>query len=147
MGIQLRTISGTLGGPTGLLPGIDLQDLFLIRIDDPAHFCATTVPCPEHCGSADFDTQLWLFDANGLGVLGNNDTAVGSGALGSPIVTGSTLGPFACDETGSHVIAPGLYYIGISNLQVPFSAGGPIFQFDDANVCGPGEVSGPDGPG
>jgi hypothetical protein len=75
----LSRISGSLDGSglMGLVGGQgDFEDMYLIRITDPLNFCATTVPCGPGCGSATFDTQLWLFDANGFGLLGNNDTPI-----------------------------------------------------------------------
>jgi hypothetical protein len=42
--------------------------MYAIYIEDPATFSATTV------GGATFDTQLWLFDANGKGVVANDDS-------------------------------------------------------------------------
>jgi hypothetical protein len=155
-----ETTSGPVGGSIGRISGGldglgaplvggfggDFEDMYLIRIDNPLLFCATTVPCGDGCGSAEFNTQLWLFNANGLGLLGNNDTPT-SQLLGAPLATGSTLGPFACDETQSSIPEPGLYYLAISHNNIPQSTGGPIFAFDDQNLCGLGELSGPDGPG
>lgn len=67
-------------------------DMFAIYISDPGAFSATTV------GATSFDTQLWLFDANGNGVTFNDD----SGGLQSTI-------------TGQFITGPGTYYIAISS--------------------------------
>lgn len=145
----LLRISGTLSTGTALVGSqvFDLQDMYLIRIDDPLAFCATTVMSNLAGGSADFDSKLWLFNASGLGLLGNDDTAVVPLLIGTSTVSGSTLGPFACDETESSIPAPGLYYLAISKAHLPLSNAGPIFNFDDQDLCGPGELSGPDGVG
>ncbi len=72
---------------------VDDVDMFAIQIDDPAAFSATTV------GGADFDTQLWLFDSNGKGVVFNDD----SGGLQSRI-----------DNSTGCITQPGVYYLAIS---------------------------------
>ncbi len=69
-------------------------DMYAILINDPQAFSATTA------GGATFDTQLWLFDANGRGVVFNDDIP-GGGTLLSHI-------------TGQFVPAPGLYHLAIS---------------------------------
>lgn len=96
-------------------------DMFAIYISDPGAFSATTV------GATSFDTQLWLFDANGNGVTFNDD----SGGLQSTI-------------TGQFITGPGTYYIAISSYD------------HDAAGCNGGEIwadtpfgveRAPDGPG
>jgi hypothetical protein len=71
----------------------DDVDMYAIYIEDPATFSATTV------GGATFDTQLWLFDANGKGVVANDDFT----GLQSRI-----------DNTAGCITAPGVYYLAIS---------------------------------
>jgi hypothetical protein len=71
----------------------DDVDMYAICIPDPAAFSATTV------GGATWDTQLWLFNANGLGVVFNDDNP--AGGLQSRI-------------TGALVPAAGTYYLAIS---------------------------------
>lgn len=66
-------------------------DMYAICIPDPASFSATTV------GGASWDTQLWLFDANGMGVTFNDDST----GLQSRI-------------TGTYIPGPGTYYLAIS---------------------------------
>lgn len=136
--LRLDTIEGTLGSTRG----IDREDMYLIRIVDPANFRASTVP--DDGGSAEFDSQLWLFKpivppqpgSASLGLLGNNDFAPGGNQF-------SRLRPMATDGTGAQVTEPGDYFIAISAFgTVPLSVGGPIFQFAAQD-----EVSGPDGPG
>ena len=108
----------------------DLEDLYLIQICDPEDFSAQTFQPP---GNASFDTQLWLFDLDGRGLLGSDDTSN----------TGSRIAAPSTDGTGQIIPGPGLYLLGISSKnRNPVSGGDPIFLFD-----GPQEISGPDGPG
>ncbi|MHC5006537.1 MAG: dockerin type I domain-containing protein [Planctomycetota bacterium] len=73
----LITISGSLAGAAGAAGVDDFEDMYVIRIDDPASFSATTAFFP---GSAEFDSRLYLFTMNGglvvsgFGLLGNEDT-------------------------------------------------------------------------
>lgn len=69
-------------------------DLFCIRIDNPGAFMATTV------GGTSIDTQLFLFDANGLGISHNDDDP--------------TTGVLQSTVTGIFVPSPGLYLLGVS---------------------------------
>lgn len=139
------TIRGTLESASGVSGGeLDLEDMYLIRIDDPENFLATTVPTLG--GSADFDSRLFLFHADfgpdGLGILGNNDTFIPGLGKGE-FSFGSTLTNQATDETGAEVTQAGLYYLAITlTPRVPISEGGQIFRFDFDT-----EISGPDGDG
>ncbi len=122
----LNTIYGELSGFAGAGPGGDFQDMFKISITS-TFFEIFTDATPHPDGSIpNFDTQLFLFDENGFGVLGNNDVA-GAGGFSK------ILGP----------ILPGTYFLAISGLgSDPVSDTGLIFDF-----ATPTEVSGPDGPG
>jgi hypothetical protein len=77
-GLVLLTISGSLDGVAAANGVDDFEDMYLIRIDDPGSFSATTAYFP---GSAEFDSRLYLFEGNGTllatgqGLLGNEDTA------------------------------------------------------------------------
>lgn len=84
----LEHIRGSLSRPTE-----DFVDIYCIRIPDPSNFGATTV------GNASFDTQLFLFDMNGMGVVFDDDA--------NASVTQSTI-------TGALVPAPGIYFLAIS---------------------------------
>jgi len=112
----------------------DFQDMFLIRIVDPVLFLASTSPSFPSA-NATFDSQLFLFDFQGRGVLGNLDDA-------NDMVGGSTLLANSDDGSGASVSQPGLYYLAISGAgSVPVGlVGSTIFQFDDQF-----EISGPDG--
>ena len=63
-----------VGRLTGGLRGIqtDFQDMYCIRITDPAAFSATTVGGPV------FDTQLWLFRPDGTGIVFNDNVSANS---------------------------------------------------------------------
>lgn len=124
----LATIHGQLGGVLRG-PG-DFQDMYRICIADPAFFSAQVL------GDTMFDTQLWLFDGKGRGVLGNDDAAPGAelSMLGNQATDG--VPPFG-------IPGPGIYFLAISGFDSdPLSAPGPIFD----QVLRE-EVSRPDGPG
>lgn len=94
----LTTISGTLGADA---------DVYLIQIDSPAAFAASTV------GGASFDTQLFLFDERGRGITGRDDN--GGGVLQTTL-------------TGQFVPVAGRYYLAISPWdRDPIAAGGEIW--------------------
>jgi len=93
----LTAISGTFGAGD--------VDLYRIFVADPGSFSAAT------CGGSSLDTQLFLFDLNGLGVVGNDDTCAAQSTLTNALVT-----------------SPGVYYLGISEYnRDPASLGGAIF--------------------
>ena len=127
---------------TGWIASASDADTFAIYINDPAAFSASSA------GSMVYDTQLFLFDQNGIGVAANDDIANSSGNYDphSALPAGSIPG----------LTAPGVYYISISSWDYdPHSAGGAIFT-DDTNYDkvvfnnGPGgsqPVSGWDGTG
>lgn len=126
----LTCISGDLSIAQIAL-GSDYEDMYLIRITDPENFFAETIGP----GMASFDTQLWLFDATGLGLLGNDDLSVVE--LKSRIALPTT------DGTNPIILANRLYLLAITGKNNdPISATGAIFNQASAT-----EVSGPDGPG
>lgn len=99
-GTSLDSISGYLG-PND-------RDLYQILL--PAGtFTASTV------GNTDHNTQLFLFDAAGLGITANNDASFSSFQ--------STI--------SQNILTAGTYYLGISTEGFnPQSAAGPIFAID-----------------
>lgn len=138
----LQSIKGALAMPlTG--PG-DFEDMYLIKISDPANFCAKTVINPITCCGepfpvtqpTNFNTQLWIFKTDGRGLLGNDDDPADPPR--------SRLGNAANDASGAAITTAGLYYIAITGGpgNDPQSSTGPIFN--QALVT---EVSGPDGAG
>jgi len=117
-GTAQGTGAGVLTNITGNL-GANDADMFLINITNPVAFSAY---------GAGGDTQLFLFDLAGMGVLGNDDAGAG---LDAAFPVGSFTG------------AAGLYYLAISGFDFdPTSVGGLIFP---SVPFGP--VYGPTGPG
>jgi hypothetical protein len=96
-------------------------DLYRIFICDPANFNASTV------GGASFDTQLFLFNADGTGVVMNDDDATGTAQSAITNELTSTL-------------APGAYYLAISpyNIDARDSANALIFPNSAAVACNGG---------
>lgn len=102
----------------------DNADLFKIFLSAGQTFSATTE------GGASFDTQLFLFNADGFGVEANDDTDINSFQSTLPL-------------SGFSPTHSGIYYIGISGYDYdPVSSEGLIFP--NASFEG---VEGPTGPG
>lgn len=123
-------------GQTGAEGITDFEDMYLIRIVDPVNFTATTVGTGT---SNAFDTQLWLFDSNGRGLLANDDDASQSGMAEEDH---STIPFMATDATGQTIPGVGVYYLAISGKDddAECSVGNEMFA-----VAVDTEVSGPDG--
>ncbi|MBG1265662.1 DVUA0089 family protein [Nostoc sp. WHI] len=117
--------SATLGSITGTVSDGGDVDLFQITITGGGTFSATTVGT-----GTNFDTQLFLFDQNGIGVFAN-DQASGTGQ--STLFEVTTL-------------AAGTYFLAISGFDNdPVSEGGLIFPTGfgpDEVVVGPTEIGG-----
>jgi hypothetical protein len=110
------SISGTIASSND-------EDMYKVCLSGGQTFSATTV------GGASFDTQLFLFDANGHGVYGNDDTE----GLASTLPSGHALTPAAA----------GTYYLAISSYnREPVSAGGAIFHQSSSGIV---EPTGPGG--
>jgi hypothetical protein len=110
-----QVVSGavTLDSISGFLDFND-ADMFAINLTGAA-FSASTL------GGATWDTQLYLFDSTGAGVVGNDDSGGGfqSYIAGTP--------------------SPGLYYLAISSWNYdPQSAAGAMWL---GNFPGPGIAS------
>lgn len=108
---QATVGAGPLTEIRGFLDAFD-ADVYQIRITDVDGFSATTI------GGASFDTQLFLFAADGSGITENDD----AGSLQSLINNQGLLG------SGS---TPGLYYLAVSSFnRDPRDAGGSaLFGF------------------
>jgi hypothetical protein len=117
---QTATGSGPLESISGRLEAQNV-DLFRILITDPAAFSATTA------GTTAFDTQLWLFRADGTGIAANDDTG---GSLFSTLPVGNAL------YSGLLV---GEYLIGISAFnRDPLTGASQMFSgCGFSAVCGP----------
>jgi hypothetical protein len=105
----LRTISGTLDAND--------VDMFAIYIADPSVFQAET-----NTTTTDFDSQLWLFDVNGNGIVHDDDSA---GSLRSRITNANNCIP-----------GPGIYYIAISRWnRDPIDCDGSAIWTSASNAC------------
>ena len=135
---SMSTISGSLAAVNVAAGPGDFVDMYQIYIADPAGFSAQTIQLTPGSppGFAAFDSQLWLFDHNGFGILANDDAVVGQ--------TGSRIAPPATDATNQVIPGPGVYYLAISAFDAdPLSGTGELIFSQEART----EVSGPDGPG
>ena len=113
--VGATSISGALGNIADV-------DMYAINIGDVAGFSATVT-------SAIFDSQIFLFDDDGMGVLANDDTSLG--------FTPSTI------PAGSLAGEAEIYFLAISSFDNdPVSVAGAIFPDDN-----PAALVGPTGPG
>ncbi len=119
---QVPTGTGALTAINGTIQPND-ADMYCIYISDVDGFSATT------CGGTTGDSQLWLFDADGMGITFNDDDPGGCGLQ-------STI-------TGIYVPGPGQYYLaGSAYTWDAYSAAGEIWM--DTPF---GAERAPDGPG
>lgn len=116
--------SGTLNSISGTLSSGNDVDLYQITLTGGGTFSASTV------GNSFADTQLFLFDQNGFGVIANDQA---SGTSQSTLFETTPL-------------APGTYFLAITGYDNdPVSQGGLIFPTGfgpDETVVGPTEVGG-----
>lgn len=78
--------SGPLTRIQGTLAAGQSADIYLVRIDDPVTFRASTA------GGATFDTQLWIFDVDGRGLTFRDDDASSSqSTVSGQFVSGGTV--------------------------------------------------------
>jgi len=99
--------SGDLSSITGVLGPNDV-DMYKINICDASNFSATT----QNTAPA-IDTQLFLFNADGTGVVMNDDNPAGTGGLWSRI-----------DNTTGFIPATGTYYLAVSRYDMDPTSGG-----------------------
>jgi hypothetical protein len=116
--------SGPLIEINGVIEAGGDADMFCITVTDEDTFSATTV------GGTTLDTQLWLFDHDGMGIAFNDDDPGGAGLQ-------STV-------TGMFISAPGTYYIAVSTYDWDAidAAGSALWEDAPWNV-----ERAPDGPG
>ncbi len=136
---DLRGLAPTVGGIAGMTP-IDIQDMYVICIEDPEAFSATLATSGGF--AAGFDPRLYLFDLDGNGLLGNDDTLLNGNLAGSTVVVESTLTNMSDDGTPIVIDLSGLYLLAITVSPESPISNSEIFIFQS-----PTEVSGPDGPG
>jgi hypothetical protein len=109
-----QAANGAVDLITGALSAPNDEDLYKICLTGGKTFSATTE------GSQLTDPQLFLFDAAGRGVYGNDDFSSDFEGLQSTLPAGHPLTPSA----------GGIYYLGISSFaNVPVSQGGQIFTY------------------
>lgn len=130
----------TLDAITGTLSGPNVINLFRIVLAGSQTFSATTInvntlvelPVDQQLGSPTTllaDPQLFLFDAAGRGVYGNDDSF---GTAQASLTSG-----------GFSPAAPGTYFLAIASAGYnPVSAGGSIFGAADIS-----DILAPNGPG
>ena len=120
---QVVSGSGPLTGISGTIS--EDADMYQIYISDALGFSAQVT-------ATNFDTQLFLFDASGMGVYANDD----NGAILEPslLPAGHPLGPTSA----------GTYYLAISAWDYDaYSSGGLIFPSGPfTEVVGPTEPGG-----
>ncbi len=139
---QLNSLTGKLdGGNLQAFNGPaapDFQDLYLVRVVSPTTFHIATTSVGGGSGTASFDTELFVFRADGSGLLANDNESAG--------MTGSLITPVATDGSGFSLTVPGLYYIGISGFDSePLAGMQPALPIFDLAL--PTEISGADGAG
>jgi hypothetical protein len=143
-GIVVTTITGNITYTSMWDKYYRDVDMYKITINDPLAFSATTLGIDN---ITDFDTCLFLFDADGMGVYMNNDVARPGYILPyrqSTLPAGHALGPDS----------PGDYYLAISgylNLAYDTGFNGIARDSDDnpvfSKVGGSTSVIGPSGSG
>lgn len=142
-GSQKTESSGMMARISGGTGGGDREDMYLVRICDLDAFLASTLPSVG--GSANFNTQLWIFALDEInetvayGLLANDDAP-----LPPPGTVLSHLLHSSDDGSGAAIGAPGLYLIAISGFNRDALATGGLPIFDQEFLT---EISGPDGPG
>lgn len=119
------------GELTGGLRGFqtDFEDVYCILITDPAAFSASTI------GGANFDTQLWLFDSAGFGIVFNDNAVTPNGEVNQSRISNDQLQWFT---------EPGFYTLAISGYNTDAATGvnSPIWLDTPRNT-----QRAPDGPG
>jgi len=101
---------------SGVLDANDV-DMFAIYIADPSAFQAET-----NTTTTNFDSQLWLFDVNGNGIVHDDDSA---GSYRSRITNANNCIP-----------GPGIYYIAISRYnRDPIDCDGNAIWTSASNAC------------
>ena len=129
---QIPTGSGALTSISGSIPSTSATDadMYRLHISMPSTFSATTVGTNGAIGLQLQNSQLFLFNAAGLGVYGRDDNP---STFRTTLPAGSLLGPQI----------PGDYFLAISGFaRDPVSPGGLIFPSSPNTT-----LFGPTGPG
>jgi hypothetical protein len=136
-GVNATQILGTIADPVGV-------DMFKINITDFIDFSAMTIG-PGAFGIP--DTELFLFDASGVGVYANDDTDGGNALSCLPSV--GTSNPCSSSlPAGVGPTSDGTYYMAITrSANSPLSVGGNIFTIlNFTDVVGPDLTMGGNNP-
>jgi hypothetical protein len=125
-GLFPSEIDGTLLFPNGV-------SMFKLLIYYPLNFSADTTQISFGVP----DTELFLFDANGLGVYANDDISA-SNTL-SCLPSGGAGNPCLSARGAAGPVTSGVYYLAITrSANSPLSVGGNIFTFlASTAVAGP----------
>lgn len=126
---QTTVGTGTLDSISGTINAVSDADVYKIYVTGGGTFSASTLVSDG--AAANFDTMLFLFDANGLGVYSNDD---------ANLVDWHSKLPAG----GLSPVSPGIYYLVITGWENdPVSSGGQIFPNNPNDLS----VYGPTGPG
>jgi hypothetical protein len=129
----MTEIHGWLGTPGAEKGDLADRDVFQVCARTPEEFSATTY---NGIPSTGFDSQLFLFDENGLGVYANDDGPSPTGPS-STLPANHPEGPKDDEEEDANGDDVDVYYLAISHYNFdPISAGGVIFR-DRVFVVGP----------
>jgi hypothetical protein len=115
-------------GPLTLISGLlnDDEDIYKIQICNPQTFSATTM------NLTDIDTRLYIFDATGHGVVGNDDTDLGVDYFFQSTIANSPL-----------ITTAGEYYLAVTAYDhTPTSVAGEMWNEEPYETA-----RAPDGPG
>lgn len=128
---QITTGVGALTTITGLSDAAsEDKDMYLIQILAGGGFSADLISARLD-GSGPDDTKLYLLDAAGYGIAGDDDSSVTGGAFDAGLPLGDPL---------VASLPAGLYYLAVTDYNyIPTSIGGNIFPG--------GSLVGPTGPG
>jgi hypothetical protein len=129
---QITMGSGALTSISGSIPSTSATDadMYRIHISVPGDFSATTVGTVGTPGLQLQNSELFLFNAAGLGVYGRDDNA---GTARTTLPAGNSLGPQTAGD----------YFLVITGFnRDPVSAAGLVFP-DSPNAT----LFGPTGPG
>jgi hypothetical protein len=138
---QVTVGAGPLTDIVGTLAGFADVDAYCIDILTPSFAAWTeTGYAPGVLGPAfaAFDSQLWLFDMNGVAIMHSDDTTLSTGSGMGIAQPNPVIGPVP------PVILPGRYILAISQFDIDAldATGAEIWA--DLPFTG---YSGPDGPG
>jgi hypothetical protein len=139
-GVNVTEITGSIPDTTDPLLGVNM---FAINITDYQDFSAITIGSPFGIT----DTELFLFNSGGFGVMGNDDIDGGNTLSCLPSADGSS----PCESPLPSGVGPtsdGTYYLAITrSSNDPLSVSGEIFTiFNSTDVVGPDLTAGGNDP-